>query len=109
MNELNEHNIVQLYQIHNFTNERFPLTESIDIQRLDSIQVDDEVIKITGNSNNGRITGSVINGDSPHGEAWIKIDGNNFEINGLVGNGRPRHGFLVRKRNHKFKKKLDLN
>ncbi len=72
---------------------------NINIMNLISRQVDDEVIQITGNSNNGRITGSVINGDSPHGEAWIKIDGNNFKINGLVGNGRPRHGFLVRKRN----------
>jgi hypothetical protein len=78
--------------------------KNINIMNLISRQVYGEVIKITGNSNNGRITGSVINGDSPDGEAWIKIDGNNFLINGLVGNGRPRHGFLVRKRNHKFKK-----
>jgi len=72
---------------------------NINIMNLISRQVDDEVIQITGNSNNGRITGSVINGDSPHGEAWIKIDGNNFKINGLVGNGRPRHGLQVRKTN----------
>lgn len=68
---------------------------NINIMNLMSRQVDEEVIKITGNSNKGRITGSVINGDSPHGEAWVKIDGNNFKINGFVGNGRPRHGFLI--------------
>jgi hypothetical protein len=72
---------------------------NINIMNLISRQVDDEVIQITVNSNNGRITGSVINGDSPHGKAWIKIDGNNFKINGLVGNGRPRHGLQVRKTN----------
>jgi len=68
---------------------------NINIMQTISRRVDNEVIKITGNSNNGKIIGSLINGNSPDGEAWIKIDGNNFRITGTVGNGAPKHGFLV--------------
>lgn len=71
---------------------------NIHISNTVSNGVDNEVIKITGTSNNGKIADTVINGDSAQGEAWIKIDGNNFQITGTVGTGAPKNGFLVREK-----------
>jgi len=68
-----------------------------DINIVNSVMksVNGEMIDIGGQVSNGKINKAVLNGDSSNGDAWIKIDGSNFNVEKVVGRGQPKNGIVI--------------
>jgi len=68
-----------------------------------------EAIRVTGNSDNGVISSTVINGNSPAGEGWMYIAGNNWRISSTVATGAPKDGIVVLGCNNVFNANVFTN
>ncbi|XP_054166914.1 probable serine/threonine-protein kinase DDB_G0276461 [Oppia nitens] len=68
-----------------------------------------EAIQVSGQSNNGLLSQSVITSDSPQGKAWIYIEGNNWRVANTVANGAPRNGIVINGCNNQFNSNICNN
>lgn len=54
-----------------------------------------EVVKTKGQVGNFRIAQTVISSDSPKGQGWMSLEGDNYLIINTVATGAPRNGIVV--------------